>query len=179
MERNPHVILENVGDVVFAHIEKRGQGVQAQILIQMAVHIIADIQVENIFVDRGFLVQAVVENAVDVDQEGHDGQGRGLPGKGAAAGELLHHVGEPPQNVLSGDVVRVEPVGLVSLGVVHRVGHILVVGAQTAVKALADPQHETAVRALVIPKETFSWNALLQNGKMGAVGPAPFFCLWG
>ena len=73
MERNPHVILENVGDVVFAHIEKRGQGVQAQILIQMAVHIIADIQVENIFVDRGFLVQAVVENAVDVDQEGHDG----------------------------------------------------------------------------------------------------------
>ena len=40
-----------------------------------------------------------------------------------------------------------------SLGVVHCVGHILIVGAQAAVKALADPQHETAVRALVIPKD--------------------------
>ena len=43
MKRDSHVILENMGYMVFAHIEKRGQGIQAQIFPQMAVDVVTKV----------------------------------------------------------------------------------------------------------------------------------------
>ena len=53
VERNAHVVLEYVGNMVFAHIEKGRQAVQTQILLQMPVDVVTDVQVQDILIDRG------------------------------------------------------------------------------------------------------------------------------
>ena len=51
VEWNAHVVLKYVGDMVFAHIEKGRQAVQAQILLQVPVDVVTDVQVQDIFID--------------------------------------------------------------------------------------------------------------------------------
>ena len=49
---DPHIVLKYVGYVIFTHIKKGGQAVQAQITLQMPVNVVADVQVEHIFIDH-------------------------------------------------------------------------------------------------------------------------------
>ena len=71
MDRHAHVLFKDMGNVVFAHIEFAGKGIEAQILIQMRVDIFAKSgKKAALFALGSRWAFAHIDNAVDAEQQG-------------------------------------------------------------------------------------------------------------
>ena len=74
MERDTHVVLEDVGDMVFAHIEFPGQAVKRQFLVQMFPDIVCQALIERLLSLGMLLVFLLVYDAVKVQDQIADTQ---------------------------------------------------------------------------------------------------------
>ena len=70
MDGHAHVVLEYMGNVIFAHIKFPGQGVQTQIFLQVGIDVLTDVGEEEglLYIGGGLL--ALVDDAVDGQQQG-------------------------------------------------------------------------------------------------------------
>ena len=94
-------------------------------------------------------MEAVIEKAVNVHQEGDSHELRDKAVEGASARKLLHQVGKLSLNLLGGNGVCVEPVGLVALGIVKTICQIFVGLAQLFVVILIQPEYKPAVGFII------------------------------
>ena len=69
--------------------------------------------------------------------------------EGASAHPFLHQVGKLSLNLLGGDGICVEPVGLMALGIVKAVGQLFIGLAEPVMVILVQPEYESAVRFIM------------------------------
>ena len=89
VKRDAHIILEYMGNMKFAYVEKGSQAVQAQIFLQMPVDVIADVQVQKIFIYCGPLMDHIIYYPVHIDEKRNGHELRGLPLEGPAAAQFF------------------------------------------------------------------------------------------
>lgn len=72
MYRHPHIVFENMGNVIFAHIKFPGEGIQTQILLQMGVDVFTQIAEQKGLTRVDCRLFPLVYDAVDAQKKGCD-----------------------------------------------------------------------------------------------------------
>ena len=145
VKRDAHIILEYMGNMKFAYVEKGSQAAQAQIFLQMPVDVIADVQVQKIFIYCGPLMDHIIYYPVHIDEKRNGHELRGLPLEGPAAAQFFQKIHELSLQCLGGGGICMEAVSPAGCRLVKAVGELLVNGAEFIVVVFSEPKDKPAV----------------------------------